>query len=49
MEPDRKDALAGVAQWPVETAAVGVTSPSETLAATGPLERRSRWRRSPSC
>jgi CubicO group peptidase (beta-lactamase class C family) len=30
--------LAAVAGWPVETAAVGVTSPSATLASTGPLE-----------
>jgi len=30
--------LAAVAEWPVETAAVGVTSPSATLASTGPLD-----------
>lgn len=32
------DPLAAVGAWPVETAAVGVTSPEETLASTGPLE-----------
>ncbi len=31
--------LSAVAGWPVETAAVGVTSPTETLAATGPLDK----------
>jgi CubicO group peptidase (beta-lactamase class C family) len=30
--------LASVAGWPVRTAAVGVTSPSATLATTGPLD-----------
>jgi len=32
------DPLAAVTAWPVGTAAVGVTSPAETLAGTGPLE-----------
>ena len=32
------DPLAGVGAWPVETAAVGVTSPSATLASAGPLD-----------
>jgi CubicO group peptidase (beta-lactamase class C family) len=32
------DPLAPVGDWPVRTAAVGVTSPQATLAATGPLE-----------
>jgi CubicO group peptidase (beta-lactamase class C family) len=34
-----QNALAAVAEWPVEVAAVGVTSPSATLASTGPLDR----------
>ena len=33
------NALAAVAEWPVGVAAVGVTSPSATLASTGPLDR----------
>jgi CubicO group peptidase (beta-lactamase class C family) len=33
-----EDFLAVVDDWPVATAAVGVTSPAETLAGTGPLE-----------
>ena len=32
------DPLSSVAGWPVSTAAVGVTSPAGTLAATGPLD-----------
>jgi CubicO group peptidase (beta-lactamase class C family) len=35
---DHRDPLAVVAGWPVSTAAVGVTSPSATLARTGPLD-----------
>jgi CubicO group peptidase (beta-lactamase class C family) len=35
---DYSDPLAAVAGWPAEQAAVGVTSPSGTLAGTGPLE-----------
>ena len=31
--------LSAVAGWPVETAAVGVTSPTETMASTGPLDK----------
>lgn len=38
MDTERNAALAAVARWPVDTAAVGVTSPSATLASTGPLE-----------
>jgi CubicO group peptidase (beta-lactamase class C family) len=38
MAADRSAPLASVAGWPVGTAAVGVTSPSETLASTGPLD-----------
>jgi len=33
-----EDPLGGVGGWPVGTVAVGVTSPAETLAGTGPLE-----------
>src|SRR3954447_5246476 len=32
------DPLAGVPAWPVGTAAVGVASPTATLAGTGPLD-----------
>lgn len=39
METERNAALAAVAEWPVEVAAVGVTSPTATLASTGPLDR----------
>ena len=35
---ERTEPLASVARWPVGTAAVAVTSPSETLASTGPLD-----------
>ncbi len=35
---ERPAPLASVAEWPVGTAAVAVTSPSETLASTGPLD-----------
>ena len=38
MSNDPYDPLAGVAAWPVETAAVGVTGPGATLAGTGPLD-----------
>ena len=38
MSNDPYDPLAGVAAWPVETAAVGVTAPGDTLAGTGPLD-----------
>src|SRR2546423_5959489 len=38
MPPERNAPLAAVAGWPVETASVGVTSPSVTLASTGPLD-----------
>jgi len=38
MGAEENDALATVADWPVGTAAVGVTSPAATLAGTGPLE-----------
>jgi len=34
-----QNALAAVAEWPVEVAAVGVTSASATLASTGPVDR----------
>ena len=34
----RRSPLDGVGRWPVRTAAVGVTSPSAPLAATGPIE-----------
>jgi CubicO group peptidase (beta-lactamase class C family) len=39
MDADRTAPLEAVAGWPVDTAAVGVTSPSETLASTGPLDK----------
>jgi CubicO group peptidase (beta-lactamase class C family) len=35
---DYNDPLASVSGWPVEKAAVGATSPSATLAGTGPME-----------
>jgi CubicO group peptidase (beta-lactamase class C family) len=38
MAHDQTAALSGVAGWPVKTAAVGVTSATATLAATGPLD-----------
>ena len=38
MDTERNAVLAAVAEWPVEVAAVGVTSPSATLASTGPLD-----------
>jgi len=37
--PAVSSALQGVEQWPVRTAAVGVTSATATLASTGPLDR----------
>ncbi|HEX6380141.1 MAG TPA: serine hydrolase domain-containing protein [Acidimicrobiia bacterium] len=39
MDTERNAVLAAVAEWPVEVAAVGVTSPSATLASIGPLDR----------
>ena len=39
MATDSDAPLEAVAGWPVETAAVGVTSPSATLASTGPLDK----------
>jgi CubicO group peptidase (beta-lactamase class C family) len=38
MDAETNAVLAAVAQWPVDTAAVAVTSASDTLASTGPLE-----------
>ena len=38
MATERDAPLGAVAGWPVETAAVGVTSPSATLASTGPVD-----------
>ena len=38
MGTETNASLEAVAQWPVKLAAVGVTSPSQTLAVTGPLD-----------